>query len=113
MADFERTYSVNVRGTFLCYKYAAVQMVAKGRGGRLIGATSNLGKQGAAGFSSYCATKFAVRGMTQSAAIEFAKFGITVNAYAAGAIDTPMRESSCHLEELKLTKRVNSAILGE
>lgn len=40
----------------------------------------------------YCATKFAVRGMTQSAAMDYGKYGITVNAYAPGAIETPMCE---------------------
>jgi NAD(P)-dependent dehydrogenase (short-subunit alcohol dehydrogenase family) len=35
--DLERVFSVNVRGVFLCYKYAAEQMIAQGRGGRIIG----------------------------------------------------------------------------
>ena len=42
----DRLYSINVRGTFLCYKYAATQMIAQGRGGRIIGATSATGKRG-------------------------------------------------------------------
>jgi NAD(P)-dependent dehydrogenase (short-subunit alcohol dehydrogenase family) len=44
--DWDRTFAVNVRGVFLCYQYAAKQMVAQGRGGRIIGACSLAGKQG-------------------------------------------------------------------
>ncbi|KIM80293.1 hypothetical protein PILCRDRAFT_540575 [Piloderma croceum F 1598] len=89
-ADFDRLYAVNVRGTFFCYKYAAIQMVSQGRGGRIIGASSLAGKKGASFCAGYSSTKFAVRGMTQSAASELGKYGITVNGYAPGAIDTPL-----------------------
>jgi NAD(P)-dependent dehydrogenase (short-subunit alcohol dehydrogenase family) len=44
--DLDHTYAVNVRGTMLCYKYAAIQMIAQGRGGRIIGASSTTGKKG-------------------------------------------------------------------
>lgn len=43
---WDRLHSVNARGTFLCYKYAAKQMIAQGRGGRIIGASSICGKRG-------------------------------------------------------------------
>lgn len=42
--------------------------------------------------SVYCGTKFAIRGLTQSAAMDYGKYGITVNAYAPGAIETPLRK---------------------
>ncbi|KAL0950345.1 hypothetical protein HGRIS_010313 [Hohenbuehelia grisea] len=44
--DWDKIFDVNGRGTFLCYKYAAKQMVAQGQGGRIIGACSRSGKQG-------------------------------------------------------------------
>lgn len=88
--DFESVLSVNVKGTFYCYKYAAQQMIAQGEGGRIIGASSLAGKKGLRSLSAYCASKFAVRGLTQSAAIELGRNGITVNAYAPGTIQTPM-----------------------
>ncbi|KAJ4000831.1 hypothetical protein F5050DRAFT_1803731 [Lentinula boryana] len=82
---------VNSKGVFLCYKYAAKQMVAQGRsGGRIIGASSVAGKQGMTHTSAYTASKFAVRGITQVAALEFGQYGITVNAYAPGAIESSM-----------------------
>ncbi|KAG2057928.1 NAD(P)-binding protein [Suillus hirtellus] len=86
--DFESVLSVNVTGTFYSYKYAAQQMVAQGEGGRIIGASSLAGKKG----SAYSASKFAIRGLTQTAAIELGRNGITVNAYAPGTIQTPMRK---------------------
>ncbi|KAK7460442.1 hypothetical protein VKT23_009164 [Stygiomarasmius scandens] len=88
--DWDRLQNVNSRGMFLCYKYAAKRMIEQGHGGRIIGAASVAGKQGSAGFAAYSASKFAVVGLTQSAAKEFGPHGITVNAYAPGAIDTPM-----------------------
>ncbi|KAF7369048.1 Acetoin reductase family protein [Mycena venus] len=88
--EWDRIMTVNARGTFLCYKYAALQMVEQGRGGRIIGACSVVGKRGAGGLSAYSASKFAVRGLTQAAALEYGKFGITVNAYAPSAIDSDM-----------------------
>jgi len=88
--DLDRILRVNVQGTFLCYKYAGRQMMAQGRGGRIIGACSGTGKQGQASLSAYSASKFAIRGLTQSAALEFGSHGITVNAYAPGPVKTPM-----------------------
>lgn len=88
--DLDRILGVNVRGTFLCYKYAAIQMIAQGRGGRIIGACSGTGKQGQASLSAYSASKFSIRGLTQAAALEFGSYGITVNAYAPGPVKTPM-----------------------
>ncbi|KAF9445073.1 NAD(P)-binding protein [Macrolepiota fuliginosa MF-IS2] len=85
---WDQIMAINARGVFLCYKYAAKVMIAQGRGGRIIGASSVLGKQGVGYVSAYTASKFAVRGLTQSAAQELAKYRITVNAYApASALD--------------------------
>ncbi|KAJ7312991.1 hypothetical protein DFH08DRAFT_436288 [Mycena albidolilacea] len=87
--DWDRVMNINSRGVFLCYKYAGNQMVKQGRGGRIIGASSFVGQQGI-GPAPYCASKFAVRGLTQAAARDFGAHGITVNCYAPGLIDTPM-----------------------
>ncbi|KAK7042776.1 L-2,3-butanediol dehydrogenase [Favolaschia claudopus] len=88
--EWDQTFAINVRGVFLCYKYAAKQMIVQGRGGRLVGACSGAGKQGYSYLPDYSSSKFAVRGLTQAAAGEFGKHGITVNAYAPGSVFTPM-----------------------
>ncbi|KAF4582440.1 hypothetical protein EYR38_002560 [Pleurotus pulmonarius] len=91
-AEWDEIQAVNSRGTFLCYKYAAKQMVAQGRGGRIIGASSLAGKQGWPQASAYSASKFAICGLTQVAAIELAEHNITVNAYSPGIIETRMKQ---------------------
>ncbi|KAF8532572.1 short chain oxidoreductase [Gautieria morchelliformis] len=86
--EWDLMQAVNVRSVFLSYKAAAVQMIQQGRGGRIIGAASIAAKQGVADFAPYSAAKFAVRGLTQSVALELTKHEITVNAYAPGTVDT-------------------------
>lgn len=86
----DATLAVNVRGVFLCLKHAALQMVKQGRSGRLIAASSVMGKQGGPQISAYSASKFAVRGLIQSASIDLRKYGITANAYAPGVIRSAM-----------------------
>ncbi|PPQ69840.1 hypothetical protein CVT24_003179 [Panaeolus cyanescens] len=88
--DLNKIFSVNYTGTFLCYKYAALQMIKQGRGGRIIGAASLASKQGPSMLSLYGSTKFAIRGLTQAAAAELGQYNITVNAYAPGGVDTAM-----------------------
>ncbi|KAF8962390.1 acetoin reductase family protein [Flammula alnicola] len=91
--DWDKMFSINARGAFLCYKYAAEQMISQARGGRIIGASSIAGKKGIKGLCAYGGTKFAVRGLTQTAAQELGPYGITVNAYAPGPIQTDMLDS--------------------
>ena len=92
-AQWQTTLAVNLTGVFHCYAAAARQLVAQGRGGRIIGAGSVAAHRGGKWQSAYSATKFAVRGMSQSLAQELAEHGITVNVYSPGVVQTPMWDS--------------------
>ncbi|KAK0219916.1 hypothetical protein IW262DRAFT_1272514 [Armillaria fumosa] len=91
--DWNRIFTVNGLGTFLCYKYAAKQMIKQGHGGRIVGASSIAGKQGYGDLAAYSASKGAIRLFTQSAAREFGPYGITVNAYAPGKLHRSLNYS--------------------
>ncbi|KAG2064879.1 NAD(P)-binding protein [Suillus decipiens] len=88
LADLDMIFNTNVRGTFLCLRAAAQTMIKQGRGGRIISASSVLGKKGMPFNSIYCASKSAIRSFTQVLASELGSHGITVNAYAPGPVDT-------------------------
>lgn len=89
-ADFQKILDVNVTGVFNSYRQAARQMIAQGHGGKIIGAASIVAFRPFALLGPYSATKWAVRGLTQAAAMEWAEHGITVNAYGPGIVGTAM-----------------------
>ncbi|TFK69350.1 NAD-binding protein [Pluteus cervinus] len=114
--DWDHLFSINARGVFLCYKYAALQMIAQGKGGRIIGASSCVGETAEPGQVPYSATKFAVRGLTQGAAQELGQHGITVNCYAPGAIDTHLLQQYVEAAGSNgpaiLAEEINNTLLG-
>jgi len=88
--DFDWLMSVNTRGVMLCFKYAGQQMINQGGGGKLIGACSMAGKRGLPNICAYSMSKFAIRGLVQSLAQELREYGICVNGYAPGTIQTDL-----------------------
>ena len=86
--SWDLVHRVNVKGTFLCSRAVARHMIARGRGGKIVNISSTTGKQGAALYAAYSASKFAVVGFTQSLALELARHGINVNAVCPGMVDT-------------------------
>ncbi len=81
---------VNLGGVVWGIQAAAKIFIEDGTKGAIINASSIAGHDGFALLSAYCATKFAVRALTQAAAKELAVHGITVNAYCPGVVDTDM-----------------------
>ena len=79
---------VNVKGTFLCSRAAAREMIRTGHGGKIIIISSGAGKRGMARYAAYCASKFALIGFTQSLALELAPHAVNVNAICPGLVDT-------------------------
>ena len=88
--QWRRTMAVNLDGVFHCYQAAARQMIDQGRGGRIIGAGSVAAHRGGQWQSAYSASKFAIRGLTQSLAQELGEHDITVNVYSPGIVETSM-----------------------
>ena len=89
--DFERQVRINQLGTFLGMKHAAPVM---GKGGSIINISSVAGMEGFPGACAYVGTKWAVRGMTKTAAKEFGEQGIRVNSIHPGFIDTDMLDAN-------------------
>ena len=87
VADFRQVLEINLVSQWLGIKHAAPRMSA---GGSIVNVSSVNGLVGGAGFSAYSASKFVVRGLTRSAALEFGDRGIRVNSVHPGSVATPM-----------------------
>jgi meso-butanediol dehydrogenase/(S,S)-butanediol dehydrogenase/diacetyl reductase len=85
---WDQLFDVNVKGTFLMCRAAVAKLVESK--GAIVNVASVAGKRGYAGGSGYCASKFAVVGLTQALAMELAPLGVRVNAVCPGILGTHM-----------------------
>ena len=108
---FRRVVEINLLGTFMGIRAAIEPMKAAG-GGSIINISSIDGLQSKNGIAAYSSTKWAVRGLTKSAAIELGPYGIRVNSVHPGGIYTVMggSESGTSAEEMSRTTYKNLAI---
>jgi len=87
--DWDRLHSVNLKGVFLCSKYAIPKMIRSG-GGSVVNVASVLGLVGDPDLAAYCAAKGGVIALTKAAAIGYGPRGVRVNCICPGDVDTPM-----------------------
>ncbi|CAD6538872.1 A-factor type gamma-butyrolactone 1'-reductase (1S-forming) [Paraburkholderia kirstenboschensis] len=99
-ARYADVFDANVLGTLLAIKHQLRAMSAQ-RSGSIVNVSSTMGARGAAGAALYVASKHAVEGLTKSAALEAAAFGVRVNAVAPGPVQTPMLDRLTQTPERK------------
>jgi meso-butanediol dehydrogenase/(S,S)-butanediol dehydrogenase/diacetyl reductase len=87
---WQTVLGVNLTGAFLCTRHAAKQMIAQGRGGRVVNIASVAAKSGSLHLAAYAASKHGLVGLTRSAALELGAHRITVNAVCPNHVTTQL-----------------------
>ncbi len=106
-SDFDRVMSVNLKGVWLCMRAELRQMEKQGSGS-IVNMASALSLRVFAGGSFYVASKFAVAGLTRTAAVEYAESGIRINAVCPGNVATPLVVSTVSSEMLDQLANVHA-----
>jgi NAD(P)-dependent dehydrogenase (short-subunit alcohol dehydrogenase family) len=98
-ADFDRIIDVNLKGTWLCARAVARNLIAAGRPGTVVMIGSINSIVGNAGAAAYCASKGGVLMLGKTLALDWAPHGIRVNIVGPGVVDTPMSARSLAIPE--------------
>ena len=94
---WDRVIAVNLRGPFLCAKYALPHLIATGRGA-IVNVASTYGLIGAPLSAAYCASKGGLVNLTRQLAVDYGPHQVRVNAVCPGYIDTDMGGHRARLE---------------
>ncbi len=92
--DFEFVISSNIRGSFLPLKHVMPTMIEQ-RGGRIINIGGSSGLRGYKYRAAYSSSKWGVRGLTKTAALDAGEYGIAVNTVCPGIVHTPRMDKLC------------------
>lgn len=87
---WQRTLDVNLTGSFVMAREVGRAMIAAGRGGRIINLASQAGSVAIEGHVAYCASKFGIIGVTKTLALEWGRYGITVNSISPTVVLTDL-----------------------
>lgn len=94
VGDFDEVLATNERGTFLPIKHVAPTMIAQ-KSGKIVTIGGSSGLRGYAMRTAYSASKWAVRGITRTVALELGRYNINVNAVCPGIVETPRMQKLC------------------
>lgn len=109
--DWDRIFSINVRGVFLGVR-AMVPLMQQSGGGSIVNISSIYGLVGAPRAAAYIAGKGAVRLFTKACAVDLAPFGIRANSVHPGVIDTPMTKDLLHADAATQKAILGPTLLG-
>jgi len=115
MEDWERVINLNLRGVFFCSQRVGKEMIRLGQGGKIINIASIFGLVGERFILPYCVAKGGVIQLTKALALEWAKYGIQVNALCPGYVKTPMNEKELSDPKIQnhLLKKIPMRRFGE
>lgn len=109
--DFDHVLAVNLRGIWNCMKYELIEMKKQGKGA-IVNCSSQGGLIGIANIDAYTASKHGVLGLTKSAALEYARQGIRINAICPGTCETPMVKHAIEMSPEHMARVIDAIPLG-
>ncbi len=111
-AEWDRVLDTNLKGTFFCAQAVARQMIRQGGVGKIINTSSAAGGRPVAWLTPYSVSKAAINHMTRALAVEWGRYGITVNGIAPSYMETPLTRSGRAIPN-GMTKSPNITPSGE
>ena len=106
--QWDTVLDTNLRGTFLCCRAGGRRLIDAGRGGRVVNVASHFALMGVTGYGAYAASKGAVLALSRTLAVEWAAYGIQVNAVVPGHFGTDMNAEA--LADADLGRRIIGGI---